>query len=292
MEIFSFRNLAGLIVSFFVQDEKSFLIWSLIVSAFIWLCLFILQGFGLYAMAKHRGFKRKWLAFCPFVNIFYMGKLVGTCYLFNQRMKRAGLYTMIAQIVTTLFLTVNAVSELYLYINHGLPGAEGTFGSYWSNLTGFSGFVASVYEFSGFFVLIPELCYTLLMLVLMVGLYKKYSPRNYMVLAVLSFMFPIRFIVIFVLRHNNAIDYEAYMRARAEAYMRQQQQYYGNYTNPYGNPYGRPYQPPYGKQPPYGNNQPPSQDGPKTEDPFAEFDGDKKEDDKPSEKVGWDDLFD
>lgn len=279
MEIFSFRNLAGLFVGFFTHDENALLIWSLIVSALIWLCLFVLQGFGLYAMAKHRNFRRKWLAFCPFANIFYMGKLVGTCYLFNQRVKRAGLYTMLGQIVTTVFLFINAFAELYLYINHGVP-----ISGYWSNLTGFSGFVASVYEFSGFFVLIPQLCYMLFMIVLTVGLYKKYAPRNYMLLAILSAMFPIRFIVIFAIRHNDSIDYEAYMRARAEAYMRQQQQYYGGYNNPYGNSYGRPYQPPYDNQAPTQNNG--------EEEPFAEFDGDKKGADEPSEKVGWDDLFD
>jgi hypothetical protein len=257
MEIFSFRNLASLFVGFFAKDEKGLLIGSLITSAGIWLCLFILQGFGLYAMASHRNFKRKWLAFCPFVNLLYMGRLVGTCYVFNQRMKRAGLYTMIAQIVTTLFLAINTACELYLYINHGLPGVD----QHWSNLSGFSGFVASVYEFSGVFALIPELCYTLLVIVLTVGLYKKYAPRNYMILAILSFMFPIRFVIIFVLRHNDSIDYEAYMRARTEAYIRQQQQYYG-----YGNPYARPYQPPYGGTP--TQNQNGANAG---EDPFAEF---------------------
>ncbi|MBP3434327.1 MAG: hypothetical protein J6K50_03545, partial [Clostridia bacterium] len=106
--------------------------------------------------------------------------------------------------------------------------------------------------------------------------YKKYYPKNYLVLGMLSLFIPLsRFVIVFVLRNRNAVDYDAYMRARREAYMRQQQQYRNTYGNPYGGGYGSPYNNPYGN--PYGGNpyaqQPRPQQEP--EDPFSEFSGGK-----------------
>jgi hypothetical protein len=95
----------------------------------------------------------------------------------------------------------------------------------------------------------------------MMALCKKYAPKNYMVLSILVLFIPVaRFIVIFALRNRQPIDYEAYMRARREAYIRSQQQYY-NRQNPYGNPYG-------GQYNPYGQDTPSPR---KPEEPFGEF---------------------
>ena len=67
-----------------------------------------------------------------------------------------------------------------------------------------------------------------------------------MLFAFLALFVPLsRYIVIFALRNRTPVDYDAYMRARYEAYMRQRGQYgqygqsgqYGQYGNPYANPY-------------------------------------------------------
>ena len=116
--------------------------------------------------------------------------------------------------------------------------------------------------------------------------------KNYMVLGILTLFFPIaRFIIIFVLRNREAIDYEAYMRARQEAYARQQQEYYNRYGNPYNNPYGNPYNTPNGNygapygRPPYN---PPT---PKPEEPFSEFGKTSSEENTPSNGGGDSDGF-
>ena len=88
------------------------------VALAIWLTLFILQGIGLFVMAKKRKMKNKWLAFMPFANIMYMGKLAGTCSFFGQKMKRAGLYTMLAQIFGTLLLFATVFAEIYLNLKY------------------------------------------------------------------------------------------------------------------------------------------------------------------------------
>jgi len=115
-------------------------------------------------------------------------------------------------------------------------------------------------------------------LILTIGLFKKYAPKNYFLLAVLGIIFPMsRYIVTFCLRNKPAIDYEAYMRARREEIAREYQQRYGNqYGTNYGNPYGNPYGAPYGQQP-----MPPQ----KPAEPFDEF-GKEPREDKPFEEFG------
>ncbi len=244
----------------------------------IWLAFFILQGVGVYTMAKRRGMKRKGLAFVPFANIWYIGKLAGECNVFGQKMKRAGLYAMLAQIVTTVVCALAVAAEIFLFLSEGVPLFD-DLGFYWTDLSGFTDTVYKFYNISDYILSIFQLIYEILMLILLFGLYKKYYPKNYLVLGMLSLFIPLsRFVIVFVLRNRNAVDYDAYMRARREAYMRQQQQYRNTYGNPYGGGYGSPYNNPYGN--PYGGNpyaqQPrPQQPQQEPEDPFSEFSGGK-----------------
>ena len=292
MEIYDFYLISSIFFEVIGQNRttKYVLIASTIGCASLLLAMFILQGIGLYVMAKRSGLKKKGLAFVPFANIWYIGKLAGECNVFGQKMKRAGLYAMIAQIIATVLCGLVIAAQMYLYLKFGVEDI------YYmtTGLSGFSLTVAKFYDISSYFLSIAQLVARILTVILMSGLYKKYSPRNYFFLGALTFMLPARYIAIFALRNRTPIDYEAYMRARHEAYMRRQQQYYNNtYGNPYGNPYnqnsnGSPYGNPYGGSygNPYGNpyagQTPPRPEPP--EDPFAEFSSDKKSDrEKPHE---------
>ncbi|MBE7077923.1 MAG: hypothetical protein E7377_04380 [Clostridiales bacterium] len=265
MELYYFYNIARLTASFFAKTERDLIntfYWGLGFGIALWLVFFILQGFGLYTMAKKRGYEKKVLAFVPFVNIWYMGKLAGNCNFFGQKVKRAGMYAMIAQIITAVLSLMVLAAEMYLWVRHGVPEITEMGSAYWTGLKGFSLTVAQFYDLSGYLLSIFQLIYEILLVVLLIGLYRRYTPKNYMTLGILTLFVPAsRYIVIFVLRNRQSIDYEAYMRARREAYMRQQQQYYNRYDNPYNNPYNNP----YGSQ--YGNGN--SRSAP--EEPFAEF---------------------
>lgn len=271
MEIFNLYNGMKIMFSMTGVTVPSVFYYSLALAITVWLGLFILQGFGLYAMAKRRGMKGKWKAFVPFVSIHYIGKLSGDCYIFGQKVKRAGLYAMLAQILVTVLCALIVASEIYLYSTCGMPKFDEWDMPYWTGLQGFSLTVFNFYDVSDYFMSIFQLVYELLMLVLFLGLYKKYYPKNYIILGFLELFVPIsRYIVVFVLRNREAVDYEAYMRARHEAYMRRRQQYQNPYGTSYGNPYGNPYGSPYGN--PYANPQA-SQNAPEPEDPFEEFNG-------------------
>ena len=265
MEVYQLYNASSMIFTLFGTVGIRARIGGMIVGASIWAIVFILQGLGLYKMAKNRAMHKKWLVFVPFANIWYIGKLAGDCNVFGQRVKRAGLYTMLAQIITTLVCALALAMEVYLYAVVGEPNYHEELGIYyWGNLTGFSVTADKIYTISGYILPIFQLVYEIFMLVLLFGLYKKYYPKNYMFLGILSLVLPMAsYIVIFVLRNRKAIDYEKYMQARREAYMRQQQQYYNGYGNPYGyNPYGQ-----------NGYNQP---QRPQPEEPFSEFGGKKE----------------
>ncbi len=260
---------------------------SIIVAFVIWFLLFILQGIGLYVMAKRRGISKRYLAFIPFANIALIGKLAGKCQLFGRQVKRAGLYTMLAQILTTVFSIIYVGVTVYLFIANGAPTVlstgVGSFELVWSNdFNPISFRMHKVMEICYYIVPFLELIYQILFLVLLMGLYKNYQPKNYTLLAMIDLFIPLaHFIVIFVNRNKPYIDFDAYMRARREAYIRQRQQYHG-----YGNPYGygaRPNYPPYPGQNPssQSQNKPP-------EDPFAEFNGEK---DKPKDEQSESDEF-
>jgi hypothetical protein len=271
MEIYVLYNLSSKLLETFSSYSGTISrIVGLVLGILLWSALFALQGVGLAAMAKGQGVEKRWRAFVPFVNLFFMGKLAGECHIFSQRVKRIGLYAMLAQILTSTFCLLMIASELYLYLACGEPTKVIYDGIVyfldWGTLTGFSKTVAKFFENGASILSIFQLVYEILMFVMIIGLYKKYSVRNHMTLSFLNLFVPLsRFIVIFILRKNQPVDYEALMRARREAYIRRQQYY----NNPYGqNPYNRGYAQP--QQPSQQPQTPP-------EDPFEEFASEDKE---------------
>ncbi len=272
MEFYNFYQLSYLISSFFTEDEKIFITLGVIIGAALWLGFFFLQGAGLFVMAKRRGLTRRWLAFVPFANIYYMGKIAGKCDFFGHKMTNAGLYAMIAQILASTTAILAVLSEWYLNYNYGVPVLTEMGSASWLGLSGFSQTVNKCYEVSTILFSLTGLVAEILIVILLIGLFKKYSPRNYRLLAVLSFFIPAtRFIAVFVLRNNEEIDYEAYMRRMREAYVRRQQQYYNGYGNPYGGNYDNPYGNPYGGYSQDGGMQNGQAPTLPPEEPFEEF---------------------
>lgn len=288
MEIYNFYNSWAITLYQMGADGLQERLIGLFIGFAIWAALFTLQGFGLYKMAKNRNIKNKWMAFVPFLNVWFIGKLAGECDIFGRKMKRAGLYAMLATILTLLMYASIIGAELYLYAVEGVPGEyrmnQMTMDivPFWTNMSQTSSSIYAYYELAcAYIVPIFQLVFEILMFILLMGLYKKYYPKNYILISLLALFIPMsRYIVIFVLRNRTAIDYEAYVRARREAYMRQQQQYQNRYGNPYNqNPYTQnPYNQNSYNRDPYGNANQNTNPSPKPEDPFEEFSSEKKSD--------------
>lgn len=284
MEIFEIYEVVlvfGILLSKDTVDNGRLFYGCLFIGLGIWLALFVLQGVGLYKMAKNRGMKNKCLAFMPFASIWYMGKLAGTCNIFGRKMKRAGLYTMLAQILAVLVCAATVAAQIMLYTTYAGDMIQNESGSpQWPGLTGFAMYVRNYYYLSDLIVSIVQLVYTIMLFILLMGLYKKYYARGYLLISWLALLIPAsRYVAVFVLRNNKAIDYDAYVRAKREEFMRRQQQYhYGNPYNqgPYNQgPYNQgPYnQGPYNQNPNgYGQNyNPPGGQNGEPDDPFSEF---------------------
>ena len=292
MELYHCNRFVSEFLSNFSDDSTLVLKLGLGIGAGVWLILFILQGVGLYTMAKRRGMKKRVLAFLPFANIWYMGKLAGECRVFGRKVKRVGLYAMLAQIALTLLIGLYLAAEMYLYMKGDPYYSETSHYPIWG-FDGFAGKVENFYKYGDLFIAIFDLTYVILMIVLLNGLFKQYAPKKYMILSILFvFLSPARFVTVFCLRNKEPIDYEVYMRARREAYIRQRQQYYNRYGNgPYGgNPYGNPYQQnPYQNQPPKQPEEPFGEFGgkPKPDEPFDEFNGKGEKNKDPNDPDGF-----
>lgn len=260
------------------------LLITLACAAALLLVFHVLQGLGIYKMAKNREMKNAWLAFVPFANTYYIGKLAGTCSFFGHKTKRAGLYAMIAQIVVFVVCGLLMFAEGYLYTQYSecITFDESTKMFIFSGLPDVAKPIFAAYDIGQYVVSILSLVYQLLLFVMLMGLYRTYSVKNYMILSFLELFVPMsRYIVILVLRNNEAIDFDEYMRKKREDFMRARTQYnpYGNY-NPQ-NPYNS-----YGNQTSNGGttSNPSSDKKPEKEEPFGEFSSDKnkgKDDDNP-----------
>ncbi len=223
----------------------------------VYLILLVFGGIGLNKLAKKQGLKHRWMAFLPFFNTYYAGKLAGETQFFGQKMKRVGLYAMISEILYValqLFVFVAVIISFFpqyrtLEIEDGvLSGVpnDDAMPSWIDPAITYGSLVAYLL----WFFVIVFFC------VLYVSFFRKYYARGPILLAFLSAVLPFRGFTIFAVRNNAPVDYNDYIRRRTQAYMR-------------GNGYN---QPPYGPYGPgnggYGSGGP--QNGP---DPFEGFGG-------------------
>ncbi|MBE5740598.1 MAG: hypothetical protein E7349_07100 [Clostridiales bacterium] len=278
MEIYSFYRSWGIALVMSHQDNFGMRVIGLLTGLLGWIVLFVLQGVGLYKMAKNRNMNKKWMCFIPFANVYYMGKMTGDCVMFGRKMKRTSLYAMFVQILLFIIYALQVAMELYLFNLLGTPdGYVGYYVPQWYSEVGtISKFYNDYCLFGDMIIMIADLAFTVLLLVLLMSLFRQYNPKMSSFFAMLSIFVPeSRYIIIFALRNKKRIDYEAYIRKKQEEFMRRQQQYrntYGNPYNPYGNPYNRgygPYNNPYGN--PYPKNNPEGQKQPPKDEPFSEF---------------------
>lgn len=243
------------------------LYFGVLIAVLIWTGLFVLQGVGLCLMAKKQNVSKRWRAFVPFANLLLIGKLAGEANFFGNKVKRAGLYAMLAQIFTTLFCFAEIFAVLYLSTVKGLPTFDDLGRPYWSNVEGFSYAMTVLLNVCTMFSPILQMIYEVLIFIIVLALYKKYVPSSYFGLGVLTLFIPLaRYITVFAIRNRDVVDYETYMRAKYAEYM-QQRGYtsYGGSTHPSSPSNG------------YGSAEEVRAE--RQADPFEEFSEEKKDED-------------
>ncbi len=268
--------------------------WTVLLVAGIafvlWLATFILQGIGLYKQSKKSGLSKPWLAFVPFAHVFLLGRLTGEISFFGHRIRRLGLYAMLVEIAAAIYYVFMSVAIYILFVKHG--SSLEMYNDYyfkWTELSASAQGWQSFFNLS-YYNLIPifSLVHAIVLLILYMGFYKRYSYRSHFILSFAGIFIPFfNGIAIFVMRNKEPIDYEALLRARQAAFRAQQQNnpwqggygYGGSYGNPYGNPYG-------GQRP----SEPESEKS-KPEDPFGEFSNGSSNGSSSGSSASDDDFF-
>ena len=206
---------------------------SLYVAAGLYLVCLLFGGFGMLAMAKKVGLGHAWMGFVPFLNTYYAGRLAGETRMFNQKMKRPGLYAMLAEILYVAFNVFTLVIRFILTdpayyakveLSNGATGIqfdESLLPTQYRWMVT-AGLVCSIVSYLIYFVLVFFMC------VLFFAFFRKYYARGPFLMTFLCAVLPLRGFVIFAVRNNDPVDYDAWMRRRMQEYARQQQQMYGD----------------------------------------------------------------
>ena len=219
MEIYTLQRLSAYFLDIGTNNVAVIYIGSAIVGVVLWIALFVLQGFGLLAMAKKQNLEKRWMAFVPFVNILYMGKIAGDCRFFGQKIKNIGVSAMIAQILATLATVAFLAAEMYLHLKVGEPLYDAMGFPYWTGLTGFDGVVSTVYDYGMYLLSILHLICGILLYLTLAEICKRYAYKGHLILSFLVFFIPIsRFIILFAVRNNEPFDYEEMLRRRQNYY--------------------------------------------------------------------------
>ena len=284
MEIFDWINIVQICTEYFsvwqiasaaeyIVTLRRIMVISVSVAAGLYLLCLVLGGIGMHAMAKKVGMKHSFLAFLPFANTYYAGKLAGETQLFGKKMKRVGLYAMLTEIayvaigVFSLVITfllrrpeyyVEQLGESGSIIGIALDVQRIPMALRWLVT---ANIVLDVVESISYIAMLFFFC------VLFYAFFRKYYARGSFLMTFMCALLPLRGFVIFAVRNNTPVDYDAYMRRRMEEYRRAQ----GGYGPGYGQGgYGQ------GGYDAYGNR---TQGTPPAE-PFSDFG------DAPAENAG------
>lgn len=270
-----------------------------IVSIAIPLAFYLLRSFALYKMAKTENINKAYFAFIPFLWTYIAGKIAGTPVYFGKIVKKFPLwlcifYTVSEGIALIFNFLVYAPVLGYLlqggellYVvdvtNSVINSLEGAYEFYPLAINLFvpSGNFINVpyatYEFIQIanvisYVMIPiDVAVVVLTITMYSGVFKKYWPLHYFSGIIFSIfgLFPI---FAFVVRKNQPVDYNKFMRER----FARQYGYYNPYASQQNNPYNQ-----YNNANPNANKENPfnefSEKKEKAEDPFSEFNNDKDE---------------
>ena len=285
MEFFEWLSSAQLVIDLFTMSQinadtleeaimiiRNQLLLCLGIAAGVFVLCLVLGGFGLMKMAKREGKKHVWMAFVPILNTWYAGHIAGEARFFGQKMKRAGLYAAIAEglyciltavryISTFLFLPYSKIELDTSYSEEGIQYIV-------TDPQRLPGSLRWLYDFDlGFQILgyVLNLIMIVFLCVVFIALFKKYYARSPILMTFFCAILPFRAFVLFAVRNNKPVDYDAYMRRRMEEAARRSSPYgsYGPYNSgPYNNgPYNNG---PYNGQ---GGYAPPRQ----ADDPFSDF---------------------
>lgn len=245
----------------------------LIVGTLCFLLVFIFEAVGMFIIAGREGYKNRWMAFIPFFNTYY----IGVCAQKNRLFKNVSTttFSMIAAIVEAVLFVgflVDYIACFQLILGNCLNPivvSDEIVGYQLINITSENAWAAWCYECLYDYILSwLQLVFIALQVFVFSAFFQTYASRKYLIFTIMSVLFPICGILIYILRNNRGMNYRDFMRMEQERQYRMYYQYSNpNNNDPYANGNNRPYS---GYQnTPYN----PPESRPSPEDPFSEYGG-------------------
>lgn len=273
--IFEFLDANGNPASSYVMP-KGVLIATLVISLAVLVVFYVLRGVGLFTLAKRQGYKKAWLSWIPLCWPLVCGNLTGDVSVFGKKIKKFHLLAFFVILFNAL-LDIACGVLVYFPLGNWLVSGKDIVLSGVTNLTYpvFNPGIEQAFNIIGYVQDVLDLLEIFVLITLFFNFFKKYWPERFSMAAILSFfgLFPI---FVFVVRKNNPVNYQEWVRARYQAFFARQ--------NPYGNPYGNPFNPNGANGTQNGDQQSASKGEPFSEydkkestDPFEEFSNDKDE---------------
>ena len=248
------------------------------IAGAIYIALYVLRAIALFKMARKQGLnKLVWCAFVPFASTFLMGELAGTLKIGTAKLRHLGVYVMVIELIYCLCVAADYGILSHIFLNglyqpgdaYGYTNAQGepivlyytwTYDGV-SNPSAVDAFL----NVMGYAEIVLNILYLLTLCFLLIAFFRRYAPLSYVWMVFLCVLFPVCVSPLtFAFRSREPVDYEAFMRARYERMVREQQARQEMYRRQYGDPFA----------PPQGGQVPPQQPQKKPEDPFSEFSSD------------------
>ncbi len=266
-----------------VANQFTSELWiCLLVGGLCFLIIYIFQGMGLYTISKHEGYGSRWMAWVPFLQIYYIGvcsqknKVLGTINTKSFSIAVALLDFLLFAGYALYYVSYFLVEEHIhwsTYYYGEIPMYEYIDGFYTtlpSNLT-WAAWIVSYLK--GYVLEWVRLLFIIGKLFLYTAFYRTYSARRYFLFSIVGALLPVNGIIIYCVRNNKGLNYNEYIRKVREENYRRYQQQMQQQQNPYNqNPYSRGYgapppNDPYNNNGPYNNGQ----QGSSAPDPFEEY---------------------
>jgi hypothetical protein len=256
-------------------DPLNILAFALIIAAGCYVVVYAFEAIALYTIAKKNGYDKKWMAFVPILNTYYIGVVSSKNKFYNIPAKTISLITAILEGAFCILDIIYYVAMLtlakkgYLGIevsSYGIPT-----GLYCNSVPASLAWAAwiSVY-FTDAILWWVQLLYIAASVITIILFFQTYSARHYIAFSLAAIIFPLAGVFFFVVRNNKGVNYAEYVREmQARQYAMYQQYNRQNMNNQYNyNPYsGRTQQPPTSN--PYEQQRTNYSSAPS--DPFDEF---------------------
>lgn len=225
-------------------DEMKRYLWAyLLIAGLCFAVLYVFQSIALYKIAVRDGFKRRWMAFVPFFNTYYIGVVSDKNKVFKAKTSYVSLAAAIVEAAyVALYILYYVATFLIFREGYAVPEYSVIMiGEPFEVLSGYS-MSPSLPEnlewawwvfanFQNYILYFVQLAYIILLIFVLVAFFRTYSSPRYVLFSILSVIFPLKGVFMFAVRNNAGKNYVDYMREQQQRQYRMYQEYMRNMQN-------------------------------------------------------------